>query len=92
MDLNVDGSTPQLVDAATMGRAASKFEGSEEALAVLARAATTLHVEQNAFFGCSRFRASLSMWCSPRDFYKGQCGDSEASHHWTAGFSWGAAF
>ena len=38
------------------------------------------------------FRASLSTWCPPRDFYKGQCGDSEASHRWTAGFSWGAAF
>jgi hypothetical protein len=59
MDLTVDGSTPQLVDAATMGRAASKFESSEEALAVLARAATALHVEQNACFGCSLLVSSV---------------------------------
>ena len=45
-----DGNTPQLVDATKMGRAAAKFENSEEALAALARVAATLHDEGNAYF------------------------------------------
>ena len=42
MHLNVDGNTPNSVDAGTMGRAASKFERSEDLLAALSRAASTL--------------------------------------------------
>ena len=45
-----DGNTPQFVDASMMGRAAAKFENSEEALGALARAATALHVESHAYF------------------------------------------
>ena len=49
--LNVDSNTPELVDAQAMGRAASKFEVAEDAIAALARAATALQVEEHSYFG-----------------------------------------
>eukprot|EP00435_Cladocopium_sp_Y103_P036916 s1777_g9.t1 len=51
MGLNVDENTPQLVNASNMGRSASKFENVEDMLAALARAATVLQDEENAYFG-----------------------------------------
>ena len=51
-----DGNTPQLVDAARMGRAAAKFQAAEDVMAALCRAAAALHVEQSSYFvgGCSK--------------------------------------
>ena len=51
LTLNVDGNTPEFVDAGAMGRAASKFESAEDAVGALARAATALHVEEHSYFG-----------------------------------------
>ena len=49
-----DGNTPELVEAADMGRAASKVENFQDSLAALARAASTLQCFGGGYFGgCS---------------------------------------
>jgi hypothetical protein len=49
--LVVDGTTPQFVDAAGMGRASVKFEGYEAYLEVLSRAVETVHVFEHSYAG-----------------------------------------
>lgn len=51
--LAFDGTTPELVDAASMGRVASKVEGFEESLAALSRAVSTLQTSSGHYFGAS---------------------------------------
>eukprot|EP00435_Cladocopium_sp_Y103_P050506 s1798_g15.t1 len=49
--LAFDGTTPELVDATAMGRAASKVEGFEESLAALSRAVSTLQSSEGRYYG-----------------------------------------
>ena len=65
--LVVDGTTPQFVDAAGMGRASVKFEGYEAYLEVLSRAVETVHVFEHSYAG-ARLRER-----------KGECHDSGTS-------------
>ena len=51
--LAFDGTTPEFVDAACMGRVASKVEGFEESLAALSRAVSTLHISSGHYFGAT---------------------------------------
>ena len=45
-----DGNTPELVLVHDMGRAAAKFEGFQDELAALCRAASFLHAEESGYF------------------------------------------
>ena len=49
--LAFDGTTPEFVDAASMGRVACKVEGFEESLAALSRAVSALHFSEGHYFG-----------------------------------------
>ena len=49
-DLVLDGNCPQFIDAADMGRSASKNQNHEECLEALCRAASMVHVFDN--YGC----------------------------------------
>eukprot|EP00435_Cladocopium_sp_Y103_P014663 s4220_g3.t1 len=52
--LAFDGNTPELVDAADMGRAAGKVEGYEDSLAALSRAVSTLQTSEGRYYGSRR--------------------------------------
>lgn len=49
--LSFDSNFPEFVDAALMGRAASKFENLDDVLGSLSRAAFDLHGESRSYFG-----------------------------------------
>eukprot|EP00435_Cladocopium_sp_Y103_P062852 s652_g24.t1 len=61
--LSFDGNTPELVDAAGMGRRAAKVEGFEDTLHAIGRAVDCLQVFDNAYSGRPRRRD----WCDGDD-------------------------
>ena len=73
MNLNVDGNTPNSVDAAKMGRAASKFESSQDVLGALARAAEALQLQENLYLGTGLAKPDA---CSEKPY---KCGKAAGS-------------
>ena len=55
--LVVDGNTPEFVDAASMGRSASKVEDFEFHLEALSRMMAAVHVEEHQYFGSTLSRS-----------------------------------
>ena len=70
--LVVDGNTPEFVDAASMGRSASKVEDFEFHLEALSRMAAAVHVGESQYFGSTLTRSTP---CEDDEFEQLRCGD-----------------